>query len=275
MVLIGWMMRAIILGAKFDECRRCSVPGPHLLLRKTHWFTIFRIPVVLLWISHGILCPECGDIEGIGFLAMRRALRDGRLPLGRARPRFEALARERLGGVDPADWRTFGLEPGRSEDEVRARWRQLAKQLHPDAGGDPAAFVRMQAVYQRLLATPGVTVTSAPDPAEVFDPVIKNPKRGPFDLYTKAWPFLAAGVFVVGMMQPSTTGTVGGSGGSGTPTGPAPVTTGTAHQCWATGSTLNGCRDDTTTTMLFGEQVGRSVTCWFVEPLNYQSASCR
>lgn len=177
--LIGWMMRAIILGAKFDECRRCGVAGPHLLLRKTHWFTVFRIPLVLLWVTHGMLCPNCGDFEGISFLAMRRAMRNGRLPLGRARPAFEAVVRDHLGGVDPADWTTFGLRPGASEDEIHGRWRQLAKQLHPDAGGDPAAFVGMQAVYQRLLAAPQVAVRSAPDRAAIFDPVIKNPKRGP------------------------------------------------------------------------------------------------
>jgi hypothetical protein len=276
MILIGWMMRAIILGAKFDECRACHEAGPHLLLRKTHWFTVFRIPVVLLWISHGVICTACGDLEGVGFLAMRRALKAERLPLGRSRPRFEELVRDHLGGSDPADWAAFGLEPGASPDEVRARWRQHARSLHPDAGGDVASFVQMQAVYQRLLSADQVSVSTMPDPAEVFDPIIKNPKRGFLDLYTKAWPVLVVAVLVIGAVQPprGASATAPSTGSTGTSIG-QPGVVGTAHTCWSDGTALNGCQDDGSAVMLFGQASGTRVTCWFVEPLAYgESASC-
>jgi hypothetical protein len=276
LLLIGWMMRAIILGAKFDECPKCGVPGPHLIIRKTHWFTIFRIPVVLLWISHGVICPECGYVEGINFMAARRALRDGRLPLGRQRAGFEAYLREQLGGVEAETWEQFGLAPGATEEAIRAQWRQLAKKLHPDTGGDPAAFVRMQAILHRLLASSQTSVKSLPDPAELFDPVIRNPKRGFFDFYTKAWAALVVVILVAGALQPPRS-TATGTSSSGT-FGNAPVVpavAGTAHRCWYTGSTLNGCQTSLGTAMLFGSSSGIATTCWFVEPLrDGQSANC-
>lgn len=280
MILIGWMRRATLLGAKFDECRACHRPGPHVLLRKTHWFTVFYIPVVLLWFSHGILCPECGDLESVGFLAMRRAMKTGTMPLGRARPGFEAAIREQLGGTDPADWAAFGLAPDASPDDVKARWRELAKSLHPDRGGDPAAFVRMQAVYQRLVASPDVRVSTMPDAREVFDPIVINPKRGFFDGYLKAWPVMVAVLMVAGSFSHPTTaassGTNDGPPGTTITTGTTPTYAGTAHTCWATGDSLNGCQDDTSASMLFGETTGSRVTCWFVEPLAYgQYAKCR
>jgi hypothetical protein len=280
LILIGWMRRATLLGAKFDECRACHQPGPHLLLRKTHWFTVFRIPIVFLWMSHGILCPECGDLEPVGFLAMRRAMKTGVMPLGRARPRFEAVVREQLGGTDPADWAAFGLQPDASPDDVRARWRELAKTLHPDRGGDPAAFVRMNATYQRLVASPDVRVSAVPDAREVFDPVVVNPKRGFFDVYLKAWPVMV-GLLVVSsyFSHPSAATSAGSSpAGPGTTTSfitPRPVI-GTAHTCWGLNNTVYGCRDDSTSAMLFGEATGQQVTCWFVEPwLDGQTASCK
>jgi hypothetical protein len=281
MVIIGWLRRAVILGAKFDECRACHAPGPHLLFRQTHWFTLFWVPLLLLWVSHGVLCPQCGDVEKISMLKMRRALREERLPLGRQRPVFEAVLREHLGAVDPADWATFGLPTGASDGEIRARWRQLAKTLHPDAGGDAAGFVAMQAVYQRLLASQSVTVSSRPDSAELFDPVVANPKRGFFDFYsTKLWPaaivlLLVAGGIGSAMKEPVTGGPAPARVGNGSLVNVPVGATGTAHTCWYTGDTLNGCQDDTSLTMLFGNKSGTQTTCWFDEPLGRDEyASC-
>lgn len=270
MILIGWMMRAIILGAKLDECRACHVPGPHVVLRKTHWFTLFRIPLVLLWVSHGLMCPECGDTESLGWRQVRQALRDERLPLGRSRPAFEASVRQHLGGADPADWETFGLAAGASDEQIRARWRELAKSLHPDAGGQATEFVRVQGVYHRLLAAKEVTVGSLPDATDLFDPVVRNPNRGAFDGYTKVWPFLAAGALAIALVQsPSTSD-------SGLPSRQAPAGfDGTAHTCWVSSETLNGCQDDYSTLMLFGTKSGTATTCYFVEPLSEgEAASC-
>lgn len=263
-------MRAIMLGAKFDECPACHQAGPHLLLRKTHWFTVFRIPVFLLWVGHGILCPECGHYEGIRFSAMRRAMHTGRLPLGRSRPGFEAAVRQHLGGAAPEDWAAFGLPVGASREAIHARWREIAKKLHPDVGGDAAAFVRIQAIHGRLSRAQDPSVGAIPDAGEVFDPIVKNPKRGFFDAYLKVWPVLAALVLVVSASQSgSATGSTG-SNGYPLPTGATPPAglSGTAHTCWATGSTIYGCLDNTSSRMLFGTQEGTRVTCWFVEPLD-------
>jgi curved DNA-binding protein CbpA len=49
--------------------------------------------------------------------------------------------------------RILGLSPGASEDEVKRAYRRLARQHHPDVGGDEEAFVRIQQAYD-LLAGP-------------------------------------------------------------------------------------------------------------------------
>jgi hypothetical protein len=279
MILIGWMMRAIILGAKFDECRACHVPGPHLVLRKTHWFTVFRIPTLLLWVQHGLLCPNCGDYSSLSFLKLGRAFRDGRLPLDRKRPVYEAAVRESVGATDPADWAAMGLSPDASPAMLKSRWHELAKSLHPDKGGDTQAFVRMQATYQRLVSAPNIAIGTLPDPAEIFDPVVKNPKRGFFDAYLKVWIAIALISMSVSWFQSATRDTAA-STSSTTPAIAAPAfqatSFGTSHVCWSSGSTLNGCRDDTSSAMLFGTPTGVVVTCFFVEPLLAgQTARCR
>jgi curved DNA-binding protein CbpA len=56
--------------------------------------------------------------------------------------------------ADP--WRTLGLSPGSTQDEIRRAYRRLAKVNHPDAAGDAALprFLAIQAAYEQL-AGPG------------------------------------------------------------------------------------------------------------------------
>jgi len=56
------------------------------------------------------------------------------------------------GSLDP--WRTLGLTPGASLDEVRRAYRRLAKVNHPDAAGEAALprFLAIQAAYEVLAA---------------------------------------------------------------------------------------------------------------------------
>lgn len=56
--------------------------------------------------------------------------------------------------ADP--WRTLGLAPGATQDEIRRAYRRLAKVNHPDAAGDQALprFLAIQAAYEQL-AGPG------------------------------------------------------------------------------------------------------------------------
>jgi Meckel syndrome type 1 protein len=54
-------------------------------------------------------------------------------------------------------WRTLGLAPGASADDVRRAYRRLAKANHPDAAGEGALprFLAIQAAYE-LLAGPSL-----------------------------------------------------------------------------------------------------------------------
>lgn len=57
-------------------------------------------------------------------------------------------------GVDPRDplgfYGLLGLRPGASLAEVRTAWRRLAREAHPDAGGDPDRFRLLQEAYETL-----------------------------------------------------------------------------------------------------------------------------
>ena len=65
------------------------------------------------------------------------------------------------GGEGPDPWETLGVPHGASPQEVRAAWRRAARRAHPDVGGDPAVFVRVQTAARFLLEG---------DPAEVASP---------------------------------------------------------------------------------------------------------
>lgn len=277
MIRIGWMMHAVILGVKVDECARCHHVGPHLLLRKTHWFTVFGVPVVLLWIQHGMLCAECGEYTGLAYGTVRRGMKAGRLPLDRERPAFEQAVREHL-GTAPEDWRAFGVEPGASAEALHARYRVLAKQLHPDAGGDQKRFAAMSLLYRKLLTTPAVETPETIDGAELFDPVVLNPHRGPFDFYAKVWPVLAAAIllFALATSQPAPPMTSAvNNPGVATAAPFAPAVVGDAHRCWINYRGIAGCSTIDGSAMLFGTATGTPETCYFTEPLlEGQSARC-
>ncbi len=76
------------------------------------------------------------------------------------------------GSADP--YRTLGLSPGASENEIRSAYRRLVKQVHPDRAGERMLprFLAVQAAYEQLIdgeghlrARPGSGVRSAPRPA--------------------------------------------------------------------------------------------------------------
>ncbi len=48
--------------------------------------------------------------------------------------------------------RLLGLEAGASRDLIKRTYRQLAKNHHPDLGGDAEAFLRLDAAYRLLMA---------------------------------------------------------------------------------------------------------------------------
>lgn len=66
------------------------------------------------------------------------------------------------------DWEVLGVPRGATPEEVRARWVQLAKELHPDLGrGEPAAarLAEVNAAYQRLRSTADGAVAAPADSA--------------------------------------------------------------------------------------------------------------
>lgn len=46
----------------------------------------------------------------------------------------------------------FGVSENATPTEVKARWRQLAKEHHPDAGGTDEEFNKVRAQYEKAYA---------------------------------------------------------------------------------------------------------------------------
>ncbi len=50
-----------------------------------------------------------------------------------------------------AQYQLLHLQAGVNLDEVRTRYRELAKRYHPDAGGSHADFLALQQAYQQVI----------------------------------------------------------------------------------------------------------------------------
>jgi len=56
-----------------------------------------------------------------------------------------------LGRVQEATpYRVLGLDPSAPDDVVRLVYRHLARQHHPDRGGDPARMAEINRAYQQI-----------------------------------------------------------------------------------------------------------------------------
>ncbi|MFB6282080.1 MAG: J domain-containing protein [Haloferacaceae archaeon] len=82
--------------------------------------------------------------------AAARGPRGGRA--GRGSARSAGVRPGTDAGPSPAEaYRILGLEPGADDEEVRAAYRERAKELHPDAeSGDEEAFKRVTRAYETL-----------------------------------------------------------------------------------------------------------------------------
>ena len=69
----------------------------------------------------------------------------------RQRRPFAAVAAAYRAQSAPPCLRLLGLQLPCTEDDVRQAYRQQARALHPDAGGDPRAFVGLRAAYEEAL----------------------------------------------------------------------------------------------------------------------------
>ena len=47
-------------------------------------------------------------------------------------------------------FQVLGLSPGMTMADAKARYRELVKKHHPDVGGDPEQFKRIQAAWEML-----------------------------------------------------------------------------------------------------------------------------
>ncbi len=52
--------------------------------------------------------------------------------------------------AEQADYRILELKPGASRDDVKRAFNRLAKEFHPDVGGDREIFQAMLGAYRRL-----------------------------------------------------------------------------------------------------------------------------
>lgn len=49
------------------------------------------------------------------------------------------------------DYDTLNLAPSATPEEIKLAYKRLVMRLHPDRGGDPAEFQKVQRAYERLL----------------------------------------------------------------------------------------------------------------------------
>ncbi len=76
MILYGYERHGTVLGVKTEQCTTCGVTGPHQLVRKVWWASIFTIPFMPVFFRHGMACGNCGAWTGIRWATMRRAIRN-------------------------------------------------------------------------------------------------------------------------------------------------------------------------------------------------------
>ncbi len=52
--------------------------------------------------------------------------------------------------IEEDPWAVLHLRPGAPPAIIQAVWRAMAKELHPDRGGDAEEFKRVKAAYEKL-----------------------------------------------------------------------------------------------------------------------------
>lgn len=66
---------------------------------------------------------------------------------------FENWIRMRQAAVpENSLYAVLGIRPDASDIVVKAAWRALVNKTHPDVGGDPVAFQKIQEAYEAIIA---------------------------------------------------------------------------------------------------------------------------
>lgn len=94
----------------------------------------------------GFNVPPIHD-TGFGAYQTREQM-DEAMRQQRAQQQAQARAKE---SAKPAWALTLGISPSASKDEIKAKYRQLAKDNHPDRGGDAARFARISEAYEQAM----------------------------------------------------------------------------------------------------------------------------
>ena len=115
--------------------------------------------------------------------AVERKLARLRASGAEAQPGANAVAPVQQSAEDP--YMILGIQPGADSNAIKLAYRRLAKQHHPDAGGNATEFQKIKAAFNELLALGAVIREGAaglPDPQN-FDS--DNDYRNALDAYGK------------------------------------------------------------------------------------------
>jgi hypothetical protein len=140
-IIYGWVRRGIVLASKADFCATCGTVTDHVIVRIATIGTVFWVPIFPVWLSHALICEQCGTRRKLGWRQVRAAMSSGLLPM-----------------------------PPRPE------WPAYARRVFEDTSRTPRE--------------------------SELDRIEKNPKRGPWDLYLKAW-FIVVPAVVGGLIVAS------------------------------------------------------------------------
>jgi len=80
-IIYGWLGRPTVLAQKQDLCATCGVMGPHGIVRIVRWATVFWMPIFPIWVSHKLICGNCGAQTKLSWSQTRAAMRSGKLPM--------------------------------------------------------------------------------------------------------------------------------------------------------------------------------------------------
>jgi DnaJ-class molecular chaperone len=86
---------------------------------------------------------KAGKVAGV----RERRLDDSGVDFAQIKDRMARWS-QRLERDDP--YATLGVAPDAQAEDVRERYRELARQHHPDHGGSPAEMRRVNEAYERI-----------------------------------------------------------------------------------------------------------------------------